>query len=63
MTQSFKCQKCGEPVPAENMQHHRQTGDNYYECPKCSAKNRVVRGPTPDGAPVQLIPSGIISEP
>lgn len=63
MTQSFKCQKCGAQVPAKDMQHHERTGDSYYQCHKCQAKNRVIRRPTPEGAPIELVPAGIISEP
>ncbi len=60
MTQSFKCQKCGEKVLAKEHKHHEISGDLYYVCDACGSKNKVVQIPTPDGAPVQLTPSGII---
>ena len=62
MTQSFKCQKCGLPVPAKDGMIHPVTGDRYYVCPDCGAKNRVTRQPTPEGAPVQFVPSGLIAD-
>jgi DNA-directed RNA polymerase subunit RPC12/RpoP len=60
MVQSFKCQKCGDPVPAKDNEHHEITGDRYYNCPSCKAKNRVVQLPTPKGAPIQFIADGLL---
>jgi len=60
MTQSFKCQKCGSPVPAKDGHHHPKTGDRYYVCPDCGAKNKVIQRPTLVGAPVEFVPSGVI---
>ncbi len=62
MSQSFACQKCGAQVPVENAQHHPKTGDRFYVCPNCGAKNRVVQAPTPIGAPLRLEPSGLIDD-
>jgi DNA-directed RNA polymerase subunit RPC12/RpoP len=62
MSQSFKCQNknCGLQVPAKDANNHLVTGDRYYTCPSCGAKNKVIQQPTPQGAPIEFIPSGII---
>ena len=55
------CKKCNAEFKSE-LHDDPETGDMKFECPKCGAKHRARKLPTPPGDPAEFEVTLVVSE-